>query len=56
MQRDPTEAVVDASPVSRPKLAASTGEIGGAKNTPRAPFSPLDSGALCPIPGANEQP
>jgi len=54
MQHDPTEAGVDASPVSRPKPAASNGEIGGAKSTPREPSAQLDSDALRRIPGANE--
>ena len=56
MQHDPSEAGVDASPVSRPKLAALSGEIGGAKNTPREPSSQLDSDALRQIPAVNEQP
>jgi hypothetical protein len=56
MRHDPTEAGVDASPGSRPKPAASTDEIVGAKSTPREPFLQPDADALRRVPGANEQP
>jgi hypothetical protein len=56
MQHDPTEVGVDASLVSRRKLAASIGEIGGAKNTPREPSPQPAANAVRRIPGANEQP